>query len=523
MKIYVTRLLKHSMKLIEFDKASLAIISIALGLTGCGSSGDSPISPPAQAVGVTISAPLISPEVTAVEGAFEGDKQGGFTEVAERRVRLHMSAEQVALVHADLRPSADVGAGRTFLTLLPNSGWTTGTLGSSISIQQVFSTSTGINYAGLTSLNVLQSFELRHNQLTAAVDLFAGNGSNAVVGRAANNELFAAKLSFNGTSYQFEERRTLNGVWSDAVRSDVVLPPEFTPVRESGGLTYRLGSLNLLDAFSGAAGDAVVVNIRGSIDPPASFPNNAFGGNYFLWRDRGSVQFRSIGFSPNCPPLPPSCGGGIVNTSFYNARIESSGDLTFFSENFDASSGPRGSRWVRAGTELQTLHTEPYRDQTVRLLNSNDRAGFEIARDGTRRMWSTLNNETTINEAATNANFAPVPWTAASGERAACVANMRCRLFRANSADRLAYIAWDKPARRATLYVSDRSPDAGWKNVAVRDVSELVADLTDTGGVELASFVSAGASDLILGVVRNARFERRNKVFSMSVSARSAN
>jgi hypothetical protein len=90
-------------------------------------------------------------------------------------------------------------------------------------------------------------------------------------------------------------------------------------------------------------------------------------------------------------------------------------------------------------------------------------------------------------------------------------------VFRDGSADRIAYFGWDEAARKAVIYVSDRTGVGVWKNVGTRDVSELIVGLDPDARIFLERFVGAGTSDVIVGTIYSGDPKQARK-FAIRVS-----
>jgi hypothetical protein len=513
---------------------AFALSALAIALSGCGSDGGAANNP--QAV-VTIAAPKTSAAVpkpldgppSVVSGVFTTE----FTFPSEVVPQLAVSvdAQQAAFIHLNTFAAAnsanDEKRSANFATLVPNAGFSMAALDTTNPIVKVLVSNAGVSYVSFGE-GAWSSVLMRGGVPPVMTELFRGGAKEVAVGPAAGSELFAARLVLELGSYALETRKTANGTWGGVERSTVALPMEFAPDRTAGGVRFQLREFTLRSTLSGTRGDAFIVSLIGDADNmQAFFPfSPTYGGDYLLWRERGSNELKTIAYKGLCqalPILPPPCLFDF-NYAFSNLVLERSGDITYLSDEFDANAPLYGSRWFRAASVPQQIWLSPFSPERVNFsLRRRDRFDFVLAGDGSMRSWTTNGNEINLLEGPQGATPAPVPWASASGERSICREFVRCRVFRADSADRLAYLAWDKSARRATLFVSDRAASGGWKNVAFRDVSELLNELDDTGEIELSAFIAAGASDLVIGATRSGQFRERVKLFAVNVSQKLSN
>lgn len=494
-------------------------------LSGCGSDGENARSAPPT---VSIGAPLVSaalPKPTSVglplvAGAFTTDVSFPFE--LEPQIALSVDAQQRVFLHLNTygneRDGLNERRNANFAVLTPGTGFSLGTLNTTHPISNVLSSKTGVSYTS-SGAAALFSNLMRPNVPPTVSEVFSGSPNEVAIGSAVGGELFAVRLSLNSGNYTLETRKTTNGVWGDVAQSIVTLPSDFTPDRTVEGVRYQLQRFSLRSALSGARGDVFAVSLFGSAEPATPFLFPFYGGDYLLWRDRGSNELKTIAYKELCfSPSPRGCLFDVNNT-FNNLVIENNGDITYLSDQFDATSPLYGSRWFRASSTPQQLWLSPFSiGQASVSFRRKDRFDFALATDGTIRSWTTNGNQIDLLEGLQGSTPAPAAWASANGERSACREFVRCRVLRSDSADRLAYLTWDKAARRATLFVSDRSANGGWKNVAFRDVSELLSDLDNTGEIELSAFIAAGASDLVIGATRSGEFRDRVKLFAVNVS-----
>ncbi|TAG80503.1 MAG: hypothetical protein EAZ21_08065 [Betaproteobacteria bacterium] len=509
--------------------ATAVIVAAAMSLSGCGSGEDAAVAPTPV---VTIAAPVISLLVPQspnafplVNGAFVNNLSRTF-EMAPQ-LKTSVDAQQRTYIHLNTFTEAGGAANEArsaaFATLIPGAEFSLGTTSFTHPFSNIVASKSGVSYVSFGA-NTLYSVLQRPVVPAAITELFRGSEAESVVGPAVGGELFAARLVLNSGSYFLETRSTSNGMWGSTAQTAVTLPIDFTPDRTAGGVRYQLQRFSLRSALSGARGDVFVVSLFGITEPATSFPFSGYGGDYLLWRDRGSNELKTIAYKELCfSPSPRGCLFDM-NNIFNDLAIENNGDITYLSDQIDSNSPLFGSRWFRASSTPQQLWLSPFAvGQASVSLRRKDRFDFALATDGTIRSWATNGNEVVLLEGLQGATPAPAAWASANGERSACREFVRCRVLRADSADRLAYLAWDKAARRATLFVSDRTSTGAWKNVAFRDVSELLSELDDTGEIELSAFIAAGAADLVIGATRSGPAQDRVKLFAMNVSSRATN
>jgi hypothetical protein len=507
---------------------ALALSALATALSGCGSDSGTSVEPPPS---VSIAAPKVSALIpkpsngaVPVSGVFTTDVTAPF-ELAPN-LATSVDAQQRLFIH--LNTFAEAGSANNerrsanFATLAPGAEFSIGTLNTTHPIGNILASKSGVAYLSFGA-GVLSSTVMRPDVPPTLATIFSGAVNEIAVGPAVGGELFAARLALSAGSYTLETRKTASETWGAVERSVVTMPPDFSPDRTVNGVRYQLQRYTLSAALSGARGDVFVVSLSGIVDPaPASWASQ-YGGEYLLWRDRGSNVLKPIAYKALCQsPVPRGCLFD-ANNAFNNLAVANNGDITYLSDQYDSNSPAFGSRWFSAANTPQQVWLSPFSvGQPSYSLRRKDRFDFALALDGSMRSWSINGSEITLLEGPSGATPAPVTWEIANGERANCRQFIRCRVFRAETADRLAYLAWDKPVRRATLYISDRGANGGWKNVAYRDVSELLNGLDDTGEIELSAFMAAGTSDLVIGATRTGPFRDQVKLFAVSVSARIA-
>jgi hypothetical protein len=497
--------------------ATAAILAAAMSLSGCGSGGEAPPPPPA-APSFVISAPQISsvlPE-TYTSGPFNVGTSFRIMPTASHFV----DPQQNLLIHlTTFRLSNAPGPARDarMMTLTPSGAWSLGAISTTHPIVGALSTANGLTYISREGNSFFQS-TVRQGDVQSVTVPLSGPENEVVVGPAAGGELIAARLVRDADTFSLETRKTVNGTWTTFDRQTVRLPDDFATTRVVNGVSFNYESHAIRGVVSGARGDVFHMALLGSKEPTNPV-TPYYGGDYLLWRERGSNELVAIELYPVCQPsLSPKACQFHGQGGFQEVRLQANGEITYVTQEFNPITGVNDLLWKRSAKPPTTLLSSA---TTADLWGGNS-ATFVLASDGTQRGWTTMNfAEITLGESPSGTPLVPVAWTTAAGERVACSVSKgdRCRVFRDGSADRIAYFGWDEAARKAVIYVSDRTGVGAWKNVGTRDVSELIAGLDPNARISLDQFVGAGTSDIIVGTIYSGDPQQARK-FAIRVSAK---
>jgi hypothetical protein len=292
--------------------SALVALSLIAILSGCGSGEDAPPSV-APSSAITIATPQVSPTFQRTFQPYP-ETSGVFTSdltkplAFESNLARYADAQGNVLLHLNLYRNAGTGPNESntysrFLSLSAATGWDFGASGSTDPRRSAFGSANGLVHfsagRGWSFGDLVQ-----YKQPGSITALFDSDGSDVAIGPAPNNELTAMRLRLEGGQFTLETRKTTGGVWSASEKQTVQMPTDFSTVREINGRILRFRSIELLDVISGTSGDALHVRLSGDLEPAYPF-SRFYGGDYLLWRARGSEMLHALERDPICESASP--------------------------------------------------------------------------------------------------------------------------------------------------------------------------------------------------------------------------